>query len=778
MSCHKLRHTVLGVLVGGVIFLSLSGSGLAANPMLYLNKSPKKTEAKAPPEKLTAANIDKVIAGMSDEQVRQLLIDEFKKQAAAEAAAAKKTEKPGGFNGFVEDIKAKAAFAKNRIEMLKQSRDSAFKDLDTKFQDKDRGRENKPLETIIIVAAIFLGAGLIEFLFGFLTRAARQRIAISPQKTWYGKMGASALLSGIELIHMLIFFLAAICLFYIFVPRTHTREDVLTIYMIAFLIVRLTQLGLRYVLVPKMPALRLLPFSDQAALYLYRGIMVFAVVGSFGLLSSAVAHLFGANEFDVFMMAEAVGIITSLIVIWMIIQKRKDLMEVMGRNLPEGSIRARMVNHWHYFAILIMILIYLFSLMNHLLGIVGKLEALQTMGLIALYLFLDWLLKKVLKMAFGITDKGAVVEAAGAGPDVGVSGQVQGANQTTRPLSIDRMQIVLRRGLRIALAASFFFGILSVWHVNLPIGEAVVNAAFDILAVVVICYVIWELINTAISRKLEATMTEMDEDQEEGGAGGSRAGTLLLLLRKFMLVVMVVLVAMIGLSRMGIDIGPLIAGAGVIGLAIGFGAQTLVKDIISGVFFLLDDAFRVGDYIEVGNAKGMVEHISLRSFKLRHPRGMVNTIPFGNINSVTNMSRDYIISKLDFRVRYDADVDKIRKIIKKKVYKEIIKDKDLAAKLLGKIKSQGVRELDDSAMIMRVKFKTVPGEQFVIRKEVFRLMQEAFQEAGIEFAHKNVTVYLPPEVKEAAQKDPQAKEKILKAGTAAAAASLEAEKPA
>jgi small-conductance mechanosensitive channel len=113
------------------------------------------------------------------------------------------------------------------------------------------------------------------------------------------------------------------------------------------------------------------------------------------------------------------------------------------------------------------------------------------------------------------------------------------------------------------------------------------------------------------------------------------------------------------------------------------------------------------------------------------------------MGTVTNMSRDYIISKLDFRVRYDTDVEKVRKIIKKKVYMPIMNNEELAPKLLEKIKSQGVREMDDSAMIMRVKFKTPPGEQFIIRKEVYRLMQEAFAAEGIEFAHRNVTVYIP-----------------------------------
>ena len=213
-----------------------------------------------------------------------------------------------------------------------------------------------------------------------------------------------------------------------------------------------------------------------------------------------------------------------------------------------------------------------------------------------------------------------------------------------------------------------------------------------------------------------------------------------------------------------------------IGLAIGFGAQTLVKDIISGVFFLIDDAIRVGDYVNTGKQKGMVERISLRALRLRHPRGMVYTIPFSDISSVTNFSRDYIITKLDFRIPFDTDLEKVRKLVKKKVYKKILADEKLAPKLLGKIKSQGVRELDDSAMIIRVKYKTPPGEQFAIRKEVYRLMQEAFQEAGLKFAHRNVTVALPPEVQQSlANSDKETKEKVLESVAAAAGAAIQAE---
>jgi small-conductance mechanosensitive channel len=331
---------------------------------------------------------------------------------------------------------------------------------------------------------------------------------------------------------------------------------------------------------------------------------------------------------------------------------------------------------------------------------------------------------------------------------------------------------LIRRFFRIFLIAFLFFGSLRLWGIDISVGRMFTRSALSILLILLLSFITWQLIKARIDQKLKEEMPDDDEEAEEGGAGGSRMGTLLVLLRKFVLAVMFVMVSLIILSSLGVNIGPLIAGAGVLGLAIGFGAQTLVKDIISGVFFLIDDAFRVGDFIEISGTKGMVEHISLRSLRLRNPRGPIHTIPFGSMGTVTNNSRDYIISKLDFRVRYDTDVNKVRKIIKK-INKKIMQDEEMGPVMLGKLKSQGVRELDDSAMVMRVKFKTVPGEQFVIRREVFRMMQEAFRENGIEFAHRNVTVYMPPEAGEA--DTGRIDKKAVEAGAAAALAAAQAE---
>jgi small-conductance mechanosensitive channel len=238
-----------------------------------------------------------------------------------------------------------------------------------------------------------------------------------------------------------------------------------------------------------------------------------------------------------------------------------------------------------------------------------------------------------------------------------------------------------------------------------------------------------------------ATMARQiaDMEDEAPALGATRLGTLLPLLRNVLISAIFAIAGMIVLSSLGVDIAPLFAGAGGIGLAVGFGAQTLIRDIFSGGFFLFDDAFRKGEYIELGNIRGTVEKISLRSFQLRHHNGPLHTVPFGEIAQLTNYSRDWVIMKLPLRLTYDTDVDRVRKLVKK-LGVELLKHPDVGSHFLQPLKSQGVVEMDDSAMIIRVKFMTKPGDQWQTRKVVYSAIQEMFQREGIRFANREVTV--------------------------------------
>ncbi|MEJ2221088.1 MAG: mechanosensitive ion channel family protein, partial [Desulfobacterales bacterium] len=760
----------------------------------------KNAETVSLPEPMNSENIDQMIAGLSDEQVRRLLINELKAQAQKEMPV---EAKPKGIAGFIDKIKNLTALLQTRIEYIRSGGTAVPEELSGIYAFLGRGeRGTKTVPQVILsVAAVLAGALLIEWLFVLYTAAARRRITSSEPSGWIAKIGSLASRALLDLTAIIIFIIAAAILFFLFLDRTAGQRVLLAAYLAGLAFFQVAYLVLRFFLAPRTPALRFLPFSDETALYLHHWLMALIFVLCFGNVTKGVMGLAGATELTQLKFGTLYGLIAAGIIIWMIVQKRRATATVFSRGLPETSLRYRLAQKWHHFAVFAVLVLLAASIGAGILGTASG-QALLTLLMIALYFMLDWILRLMLEAAFGIVEQNdeqtAPAAATSDEPEDDIEPEAdrleadEAAADQAAPggrLDLNRMKGPLRGALRLALAVLLFFWILDIWNLDLPIGEEVVGTLIKILMVVLICYVGWGLVNAAIMRRMRQEMPEdEDEEQEEGGAGGSRIATLLLLLRKFMLVVILIMASLIVLSSLGVNIGPLIAGAGVFGLAIGFGAQTLVRDIISGVFFLMDDAFRVGDYMEVAGTKGTVEHISLRSLRLRHPRGMVNFIPFGDMKMVTNLSRDYVIMKLDFRVRYDADVEKIRKIIKKRVYKKIMKDPELGPKLLDKIKSQGVREMDDSAMIMRVKYKTKPGDQFVIRKEVYHLMQEAFREEGIEFAHRNVTVYMPPEpgsetgtqaAGEDQQKDAKANSEAQRQAAAAAALSaIQAEEEA
>lgn len=329
--------------------------------------------------------------------------------------------------------------------------------------------------------------------------------------------------------------------------------------------------------------------------------------------------------------------------------------------------------------------------------------------------------------------------------------------QSLEPL----VKLAIGNAVRALLFAAGIIIILSIWGLD-PATLAAsgttgrsLQTVVNVLLTAIIGWAVWDFLRTIIDVRVAAEKPQDDGDESgdaEGGLGASRTATLLPLLRSTALVVIGVTCVFAALSSLGVNVGPLIAGAGVIGLAIGFGAQTLVKDVVSGVFFLIDDAFRRGEYIDLGTVKGTVERISVRSLQLRHHLGAVHTIPFGDIAALTNYSRDWVIMKLPLRLTFDTDPQQVKKIIKR-IGAEFMEDELVGDGLLEPPKSQGVIQMEDSAMILRVKFKAIPGKQFIIRRELLHRIRAAFEDAGIRFANREVTVRVNEDATPAERKD-------------------------
>jgi moderate conductance mechanosensitive channel len=291
----------------------------------------------------------------------------------------------------------------------------------------------------------------------------------------------------------------------------------------------------------------------------------------------------------------------------------------------------------------------------------------------------------------------------------------------------------------------YFFAVLTLlqaWGVDAfawfstNFGRRIAGSLISTATVLVIALVLWESFVSAIERYLNRIGSD-----GRPVARSARARTLLPLLRTIVLIVLITIVALIVLSEFGVNIAPLLAGAGVVGLAIGFGSQALIKDFITGVFILLEDTLAVGDVVDVSNGhSGVVEAISMRAIRLRDQAGTVHTVPFSEVTTVKNLTKDYSYYVLDVGVSYREDTDEVIALLKQ-VADELGRDPEFGAMMLEPMEVIGVDRFEDSAVIIKVRLKTLPIRQWSVGREFNRRMKKAFDRNGIELPFPHRTLY-------------------------------------
>ncbi len=311
-----------------------------------------------------------------------------------------------------------------------------------------------------------------------------------------------------------------------------------------------------------------------------------------------------------------------------------------------------------------------------------------------------------------------------------------------RPL----VNVLLVRGSRAFVVLIAVAWLAAVWHVDgnslarqSPQVIAFLYGALKSVVVLLIADLVWHLARTSIEQRLKVPAAT-DEDRNRHSATANRLHTLLPIFRNVLAVIVIVVTALTVLAELGVEIAPLIAGAGIFGVALGFGSQTLVKDVINGIFYMLDDAFRVGEYIQAKSYKGTVEGFSLRSVRLRHHRGPIFTVPFGELGAIENMSRDWGVVKFRVSVGYDTDVEKARKLTKK-IGVALMEDPELGPLFIEPLKMKGIEEFGDYGMEISFGMTLRPSPmQSFIRRRANLMLREAFSENGIAFATPSVHV--------------------------------------
>jgi moderate conductance mechanosensitive channel len=652
------------------------------------------------PETLTPAEADAFLGKLTDAQVRALLARELKAKANQEASASAPSE-PRGMGPWLmrlaRGLETEQSDFSQRTRVLAQGSallpSAVSSGLERLFGGKDaRGISGQ----LAILGAVLLGGIAALWIVRRSLRVRGLRPVVTPGSPVGARVSAGALRFALDLLPFAAFVLVTLALGNAaFAAGTPERSFTIA-YVAGAILVAAMAVVLRLALAPAQSALRLLPLSDAAAHFLYYWLLAVWGIGIFSLLSVSLI-------IDTGVPAEARQVLTILggipltvtILLMMLLAPLRRIWRAGG-----------------FLYVALIGTLWAAAILDGRPSRAGA--ALASLGILLAFPILDrWVGR-------------AIDDVVGAGDEGGSRREGFG--------------MPLRWAMRVLLAVLLIGAANELWGFQYfewqaSLRRTLIDASFDLVAAFAVAVLGWQFIKIAIDRRLQPR--EVDGVRV---APSSRLQTLLPLARVFVVTGLIAATAMLVLSGLGVNIGPLLAGAGILGLAIGFGAQTLVRDIITGMFLILDDAFRVGEYIQSGNYKGTVESIGLRSVKLRHHRGPIYVVPFGELRGVQNLARDWVIHKFTIGITYDSDLEKARKLVKK-IGQQLAEDPEYKDTILEPLKMQGVEQFGDFAIQVRMKMMTRPGDkQFGLKRKAFALIKKGFDANGIKFAFPTVQI--------------------------------------
>jgi moderate conductance mechanosensitive channel len=650
----------------------------------------------APPEK-----VRELLTLVDDPQVRAWLAG---RNAVAQAAAPATMPLP------MTDMTAPAMAVRQHILASLAAVPSALPEL------RRAGRvlyaeiaERGPWATLLLVG-MFLSLGiLVERLYWRATSGFRQRLIAMRLDTVDARLKAVGRRLAFGLGWIASFAVGSLGAFLLFdwPPLLH---GLIARVLLVVIVVWLTSVLLRFILAPGAERFRILPVSTASARHWHRWLTLIVAWYTAARVTSWFLADLGLSVAVQSLLADLFSLVWLLILLGAVWRRPA----VGAADNPDAASRQAARNR------------------NYLIS--ALLVALWLLVPLGAYrLFSSALVAAALPALLAITNHSVAHILRPPGTDVA---------EPVPPLAA----VILERGLRAVWVIGATALLAWIWEIDVnsmtggdATGSRLLRGALHAVVIILVVELLWHVVRTWIDRQLGQPVAKDPDGAPEAVQRRARIRTLLPIARNVLLVVLTVMAVLMALSALGVEVGPLIAGAGVVGVAVGFGAQTLVKDVISGIFFLLDDAFRVGEYIESGSIRGTVEGFSLRSIKLRHHRGYLHTVPFGSLEKITNYSRDWVIDKVTLGLTYDTDIDQVKRIIKQ-VGKDLLADPECAPHIIETLKMQGIEEYGDFAIKVRLKLTCKPGEQFVIRRRAYGMIKKAFDEHGVKFAFPTVQV--------------------------------------
>ncbi len=701
------------------------------------------------PDPLTQDAARALVAELSDEDVRALLLERLDLVAKEQEAKATSDDQVGIFNFLSQSVVGIG----NNFSIAVQRLPDLFSGLQRAVNNFLNGRGlGGALQFVGLVLAAVLAGLAAEWLVNRAAERWRAQTSRLQPSTLMETLRALSLRLFLDVVGLIAFSLIAGLVIGQVMSAPMDQFIAWSFVFQLIIIVRLVSIILRFVLAPSRPDLRLVTADDWTARYLHRNLLIVAALfGSIGFLIPALARNgIPMGELRIGWWLNLAAYAWVIYVVWNV---RAGMTKLLIGEDDEVTPGTRKLATW--WPLIAMALVFLNWVIIQIIAIAGRFDLLQGQQDVALALIL-------MAPVFDTMIRGLVKH---------LTPPLQGEGSIAERAYHQTKQSYVRIGRVILIVAEILI-IARLWDIKLlqlakaGLGAQFASRGIGALLILAAGYLVWELVNIWANRNLAKEQTDTDSKLASGEGGASRLASVLPIVHLALQATIVVIAALLALGHLGMNITALLAGAGVIGLAIGFGAQSLVRDIVAGVFFLLDDAFRVGEYVEIAGTMGTVDKISIRSLRLRHHLGPLHIIPYGEIPKLTNMSRDWAIVKLKFTVPYDTDVMKIKKLFKQ-IGKDLMEEPEIAATMLEPFKFQGVYGYDDIGIIVRGKFMAKAGQQFAAKKEILARVRKGFEEYGIEFARKEVRVHVPG-LDNATELDPKQKEAIAAGASQAA----------
>ncbi len=471
---------------------------------------------------------------------------------------------------------------------------------------------------------------------------------------------------------------------------------------------------------------RFLPVADSTAEYCLVWTMRLANFAALGWFGLDFAHQAGLSDAGFAILLKAYGLLMTGLLVMLILQNRQSVAQTIGGQ-PDGRawarLRFQLGKLWYLVALAYLVGAYVVWAATVPGGFAFLLRA-SVLSALALLVarVIDVLGTRIANRFLSI---GPVLEQRLPG--------LQSRVNIYSPLLLG-LGRALVYGVALVVA-------LQAWDVDFldaletKAGLHAIGACVTIIVIMAIALMTWE----AVSLATELYLNRQGADGTPA-ARSARVRTLLPLFRKSFAVTLGIIVILISLATIGVNIAPLLAGAGIVGIAVGFGAQSFVKDVITGLSILMQDAVSVGDVVTVAGNSGLVEQISIRTIRLRNLSGTVIVVPFSEVSTVKNLTKDFSYALFDIGIAYREDVDEVVKVVKA-LADELQQDADYAWRIMKPIEILGLDQFADSAVIVKARIMTLPIQQWSVMREFNRRMKRRFDELGIEIPFPHQTIY-------------------------------------